>query len=108
MFSTCVARAAKTVAEAARVAEPAFCVIPFQSTAGALPWKNVSIFNASSGLAFAQLAFAAYFSATIDSNSFARFAYNSATSGNITNGFSGFPPKLIIVFLYASPPRGAP
>ena len=37
MFSTCVARAAKTVAEAARVAEPAFCAMPFQSTAGALP-----------------------------------------------------------------------
>ena len=98
IFSTCVARAPRTVAEAARVAVPAFCSIAVQSIFGALPEKNNSSLAACSGLALAHSAFAAYLSATISFNSAARLAYSSATSGKITNGLVGSPPKFLIVF----------
>ena len=98
IFSTCIARAPRTVAEAARVAVPAFCSMAAQSTLGALPEKNASSLAASSGLALVHLAFFAYLSATIFFNSAALFAYSSATSGKITNGLTGSPPKFLIVF----------
>jgi len=72
MFSTCVASAPNTVAEAARVAPPAFCSITDQSTFGAFPEKKASSLQASSGFAFAHSAFTAYISATIFFSSSAR------------------------------------
>ena len=59
IFSTWVANTPRTVAEAARVAEPGFCSIEFQSTFGALFENQYSIFSASSGLALAHSALAA-------------------------------------------------
>ncbi len=40
IFSTSPANVANTVAEAARVADPAFCTIALQFTLGASPLKN--------------------------------------------------------------------
>jgi len=49
-------------------------LIPAQSTLGALPEKNSSNFAASSGLALAHSALAAYLAATISFSSAARLA----------------------------------
>lgn len=65
MFSTSVASTPRTLAEALRVASPAFCSIAFQFTFGALPENHSSNLAASSGLALVHSALAAYFSATI-------------------------------------------
>ena len=65
MFSTCVASAPNTTADAARVATSAFCWIASQFTFGAFPEKNSANLAASSGFSFAHSALAAYFSATI-------------------------------------------
>jgi len=81
-----------------RVAAPAFCSIAAQFTSGALPEKNRSSLAAFSGLAFAHSDLAAYFLAIISFSSAARFAYSSFTSGKITNGFVGSPPKFLMVF----------
>ena len=108
MFSTCVASAPNTTADAARVATSAFCWIASQFTFGAFPEKNSANLAASSGFSFAHSALAAYFSATIFFRSSARFAYSSATSGKMVNGSSGLPPRFLIVLIYASPPNGAP
>ena len=43
-------------------------------------------------------ALAAYFSVMIFFSSAARLAYSSATSGKMTNGFVGSPPKFLMVF----------
>ena len=99
MFSTSVASTPRTLAEALRVASPAFCSITFQFTFGALPENHSSNLAASSGLALVHSALAAYFSATIFFSSSARLAYNSFTSGKIWKGLVGSPPKFLIVLM---------
>src|SRR5574344_1231067 len=74
MLGTCSAKTPKQAADAARVAEPAFCSTLLQSTLGALPLNHSSIWAAFSGLALRHSASAALRSATIFFNSSARLA----------------------------------
>ena len=99
MFGTCSAKAPRHAAEAARVAEPSFCSMTDQSTLGALPLNHSFIWAAFSGFASAQAFSSAWRPATILRSSSLRSAYSFLVSSKMTNGFSGSPPRFLIVLM---------
>ena len=110
IFSTCPAKAAKTVDEAARDAIPAFCTMALKSNSGVSFEKNFSNLAANSGFSFAHAACFAFFTAAAATNSLFLFLKKSSTSGKIRNGFSTSPPRFSMVFSNEPPasPNGIP
>lgn len=98
MFSTSVASTPRTLAEALRVASPAFCSIAFQFTFGALPENHSSNLAASSGLALVHSALAAYFLQQFF-QFFCTFGIQLFYFREDLEGLVGSPPKFLIVLM---------
>ncbi len=103
MFSTCCASTPSTEAEAALVAEFGFCSMASQLISGSSRANHFLFFSASSGFSFFHASSFAFLAATIVRSFSFRLLYNSSTSGKITNGFAGSPPKFLMVWSKSAP-----